>query len=93
MIRLLSLASQRRFNVRTAEIWRPALEGRNVSSRPVPVRASAGAKPAKKRSGVVQGDDGEGGAEPKRAKKAAPKRKKLKDQTPDDDADELELVD
>lgn len=74
-----------------------ALEGRDVSSRPVPVRASAAAKqisqPAKKRRGGEEGDGspGEGGAKPKRARKAAPKRKQ---QTDDDDVEsDGELVD
>ena len=83
-----------------------ALEGRDVSSRPVPVCASAAAKPKarpqKKRKDKEDdeaegGDDaGEGEPVPKRAKKAAaPKRKPLKERKPpdDDDESEEELVD
>ena len=69
-----------------------ALEGRDVSSRPVPVGACAAAKqkahPAKKRTQAMMSDKAadKAGAEPKRAKKAEPKRKPQKDQKPDDDA-------
>ena len=76
-----------------------ALEGRDVSGRAVPVGASAAAKqkalPAKRtRQGV---DAGEAGAQPKRAKKAAPRSKSRKHQKANGDAadsdSEGELVD
>ena len=77
-----------------------ALEGRDVSSRPVPVRESAAAKPkprAPKKKKEADEDAGEREPAPKKAKKAAaPKRKPLKEQKPpddDDDESEEELVD
>lgn len=81
-----------------------SLEGRDMSSRSVPVRAAVAAKPKarppKKKREDAESDEAasEGGSAAKRAKKAAPKRKPLKGQKPADEAEseegeEAELAD